>query len=321
MSSALLNALVNGLGPIAVLIALGALWRWRAPGGLDAQQARRAVNLLVMYVFYPGLTYHVVTHARFGADFLWVPLYTWIGLLLSAALAWALFSSARLFPGLGRRQRGALILACAFGNILSIGLSVLQPVYGPEAARYAIYADILGISILFWSLGAGLASALGGDDGASGFHWKRFLRDFVRLPPVWAFAAGFVVNLADLPSPAIIDRTAQLLGQAVIPSMLLTIGMSLSPAALRRQPRILVAAVALKLVVMPTIVAALCLPVLGLNEVSISILLLAGTPTMMATIMLSERYDLDTELLAAVMVATTLAYFAVMPVWLAILVR
>lgn len=37
MSSALLNALVNGLGPIAVLIAIGALWRWRAPGGLDAQ--------------------------------------------------------------------------------------------------------------------------------------------------------------------------------------------------------------------------------------------------------------------------------------------
>lgn len=39
-------------------------------------QARRAINMLVMYAFYPGLAYHVVSHARFGPDFWWVPLYT-----------------------------------------------------------------------------------------------------------------------------------------------------------------------------------------------------------------------------------------------------
>lgn len=316
MSEHLLISLGESLAPIALLIAFGYLWKLTAPGGLDALQARRAINLLVMYAFYPGLAYHVVSHARFGPDFFWVPMYTWIGLLIAAALAWLVFARSGLFPQLGRRQLGALIIACSFGNILSIGLSVLQPLYGAEAARFAVYADILGVSMLFWSFGAGLASAWGSADGGEGFSLATFIRSFSRLPPVWAFAAGFAVNLLGLPNPIVIDRTAELLGQAAVPAMLLTIGMSLSPAALRKRPGLLAVACLLKLVLMPALVAALCLPFLGWSELSISIVLLAGMPTMMATVMLSERYGLDTELLASVLVATTLLYFAVLPLWL-----
>ena len=75
----------------------------------------------------------------------------------------------------------------------------------------------------------------------------------------------------------------------------------------------------IKLVVMPGLVALLCLPILGNGELGVSIVLLAGMPTMMATILLSERYGLDTELLASIMVTTTLFYFLALPVWLAIL--
>ena len=84
MSEQLLLSLGQGLAPIALLIVLGYIWRRTSPGGLDALQARRAINMLVMYAFYPGLAYHVVSHVRFGPDFYWVPMYTWIGLLASA---------------------------------------------------------------------------------------------------------------------------------------------------------------------------------------------------------------------------------------------
>eukprot|EP01034_Spumella_vulgaris_P000119 gene119-166_t len=100
MSEHLLISLGESLAPIALLIAFGYLWKLTAPGGLDALQARRAINLLVMYAFYPGLAYHVVSHARFGADFYWVPLFTWVGLLIAAALAWLVFARSGLFPKL-----------------------------------------------------------------------------------------------------------------------------------------------------------------------------------------------------------------------------
>lgn len=176
----------ESLAPVGLLIALGYVWRRASPGGLDAQSARRAINLLVMYAFYPGLAYHVVSHARFGPDFYWVPVYTWAGVLSAALLAWLIFGRQARFPALGKPQVGALILACAFGNILSMGLSVLQPLYGDDASRYAIYADILGVSILFWSLGAGLAS-IWGTHGDGTFRPSAFFNTFVRLPPVWAF--------------------------------------------------------------------------------------------------------------------------------------
>lgn len=310
-----LLAVGESLGPVALLIALGYVWRRTSPGGLDALSARRAINMLVMYAFYPGLAYHVVSHARFGADFYWVPIYTWTGLLAAALVAWLVFRHRARFPALGTPQLGALILACAFGNILSMGLSVLHPLFGDGASRYAIYADILGVSILFWSLGAGLASVWG-THGDGTFRPAVFFKFFVRLPPVWAFAIGCTVNLLDLPNLAIVDRTAELLGRAVIPTMLLTIGLSLSPAALRRNPGVLATVALIKLVLTPALVAVLCLPFFGRDEMSVSIVLLAGTPTMMATIMLAERFGLDTELLASAMVATTLLYGITLPLWL-----
>lgn len=315
MYSETLLAVEKGLAPVALLIALGYVWRRTAPGGLDALSARRAINSLVMYAFYPGLAYHIISHANFAADFYWVPMYTWIGVLGTAALAWLIFTRLPWFKNLSRPELGALILACSFGNILSMGISVLQPLYGDDAVRYAIYADILGISLLFWSLGAGVAAALG-SARASRFELADFLKLLARMPPVWAFVAGFAVNILGLPNPVALDRAAELLGQATVPAMLLTIGMSLSPAALRKRPAVLITACVLKLLLMPALVAALCLPFFGVSEMSASILLLAAMPTMMATVLLSERFGLDTELLASVMVATTLVFFLSLPLWL-----
>lgn len=311
-------ALAESLTPVALLIALGYVWRRTSPGGLDGPSARRAINILVMYAFYPGLAYHVVSHAHFGSDFFWVPLYIWVSLLAIAFLAWLLFAQSNAFPTLRKPQLGALILACAFGNIMSIGLSVLQPLYGTGAARFAIYADILGISILFWSVGAGMAS-FWGTTGQGRFHLTSFARTFLRLPPVWAFGTGFLVNRFKLHNLTVIDHSAELLGNAVIPAMLLTIGMSLSPTALRRNSGLLATVCLLKLVLMPALVAVLCLPVFGRSDMSASIILLSGTPTMMATIMLSERFGLDTELLASAMVATTLFYSVTLAAWVWVL--
>jgi Membrane transport protein. len=47
--------------------------------------------------------------------------------------------------------------------------------------------------------------------------------------------------------------------------------------------------------------------------------LLAATPSMMATMILSERYGLNTELLSTVLVTSTALFFVTLPVWLWVL--
>jgi len=47
--------------------------------------------------------------------------------------------------------------------------------------------------------------------------------------------------------------------------------------------------------------------------------LMAATPSMMATMILSERYGLNTELLSTVLVASTALFFVSLPLWLMLL--
>ncbi len=317
MLSDVLLSVERGVAPLVALIALGFVWRKTTPAGLSAVDTRRTINALVLYLFYPGIAYDVISHAHLGLEVAWVPASIWFGLLAAMGLGWLIFGRRREAWGLSSPGLGAVLIAGSFGNILSMGIAVLQSLYGTEAARYAIYADILGISILYWTIGAGTASILGSRDQT--FRLGAFALTLLKMPPVWAFAAGLIVNLFAVPMPQWVGTTAHLLGQAVVPSMLLTVGMSMSLETVRRSPRTILLASAIKLIAMPALVAAFALPLFGMNEMTQVMILLAGMPTMMATVLLAERFGLDTELLAAVMVVSTLGFFITLPLMVMLL--
>lgn len=307
----LLASVERGVAPLIALIALGFVWRMKTPAGLTVVDTRRTINALVLYLFYPGIAYDVISRVHFGREIFLVPASIWFGLLAAMGLGWLVFSRLRGVWGISAPAIGALLIGCSFGNILSMGIAVLQSLFGPDAARYPIYADVIGISLLYWTLGAGVASVMGTKEQS--FKLSAFAMTILKMPPVWAFFAGLMVNLFAIPMPQWVGTTAHLLGQAVVPSMLLTVGMSISLETVKRSPRMILMASAIKLIVMPAIVAAVALPLLGMTEVTQVMILLAGMPTMMATILLSERFGLDTEILAAVMVVSTLGFFFTLP--------
>lgn len=313
----LLLSLERGVAPLIALIALGFVWRIKTPAGLNVVDTRRTINALVLYLFYPGIAYDVISRVNFGREIFLVPASIWFGLLAAMGLGWLVFARLRTVWGISAPAVGALLIGCSFGNILSMGIAVLQSLFGPEAARYPIYADVIGISLLYWTLGAGVASVMGTKEQS--FKLSAFAMTILKMPPVWAFFAGLVVNFFAISMPQWVGTTAHLLGQAVVPSMLLTVGMSISLETVKRSPRMILAASAIKLIVMPALVAAVALPLFGMTEVTQVMILLAGMPTMMATILLSERFGLDTEILAAVMVVSTLGFFFTLPLMVVLL--
>lgn len=313
----LLLSLERGVAPLIALIALGFVWRIKTPAGLNVVDTRRTINALVLYLFYPGIAYDVISRVNFGREIFLVPASIWFGLLAAMGLGWLVFARLRTVWGISAPAVGALLIGCSFGNILSMGIAVLQSLFGPEATRYPIYADVIGISLLYWTLGAGVASVMGTKEQS--FKLSAFAMTILKMPPVWAFFAGLVVNFFAIPMPQWVGTTAHLLGQAVVPSMLLTVGMSISLDTVKRSPRMILAASAIKLIVMPALVAAVVLPLFGMTEVTQVMILLAGMPTMMATILLSERFGLDTEILAAVMVVSTLGFFFTLPLMVVLL--
>ena len=50
-------------------------------------------------------------------------------------------------------EKGVLILSAAFGNVSYLGLPVLTGLYGYEAAKYALFGDLLASTPLLWLCG------------------------------------------------------------------------------------------------------------------------------------------------------------------------
>jgi predicted permease len=233
------------------------------------------------------------------------------------ALAFGLFRR-RFFALSGPAQLGALVITCGLPNIISLGIPVVQALFGPDAARYAIYSDILGINPLFWSLALWVAVRCG-SHGERLQNPLQFLRVLTRLPPIWAFLIGFALNVLGVPIAPWLDKATSMLGYATMPAMLLTVGMSLAFGHFRLHWRPLAGVVAIKLLLVPLAVYGVARALVGPGETTVATTLLMGMPTMMAAMILSERFGLDTELLAAVMVGSPLLYFVTLPVGMAIL--
>jgi predicted permease len=195
---------------------------------------------------------------------------------------------------------------------------VVQALFGPGGARYAIYADILGINPLFWSLALWVAVRCG-TQGEQLQTPGQLLRVLTRLPPIWAFLIGFMLNVLAVPIAPWLDKATGMLGYATMPAMLLTVGMSLTFGHFRLHWRPIAGVALIKLAIIPAAVYGLAMALAGPGELTVATTLLMGMPTMMAAMILSERFGLDTELLAAVMVGSTLLYFVTLPIGMALL--
>lgn len=305
------ETLDQALIPVMVVIVCGYLWRRLQPAGLDPFSTRRVLGSLVMYITYPALALSVVSSAQLNIEMLWVPALTVLSIVvgvLSGRIA------ARLSGIDSSADIGAVLLACGFGNLISLGIPVVAAVYGDSATRYAIYADIMGLAPLLWTLGFWVAMKHGQGDGLP--PATEFLLRLAKLPPLWAFLLALLLNFSGVGLPGGVAKAASMVGNATMPCMLLTVGMSLSFKSVYDFPRAILVVGLFKLVLVPLLVLGTGLWILGDGEMVRAVTILAAMPTMMATIILSEEFGLNTELLATLMVGNTLLFFLTLPLWI-----
>lgn len=306
------------LVPFALLMLIGGLWnRWK-PGGVSAVSARKVLNALVLNLFYPALAFSVISRARFGVEAAWVPLLVALGVFAGAGIGYLLLRHTSLGRGLAPASLAALVLAGAFGNIVGVGVPVQIALFGPDAARYAVYADILATLPLTWTFGVWLAYRLGPGAGPAGGAGQ-FLRVLATLPPIWAFAVALGFRVGQWPVPDWLTASAHLIGAPTIPAMMLTVGLSLPLTDWRRRLRPVATAGAVKLLLAPLLVWLLARPLDGQGEPIRAAILESAMPTMMATLMLADRFELDAEILSMAIALSAVAFFGTLFLWLMIL--
>ena len=311
----LLQLLLQVWLPIALLVAAGGLWvrfRRRFP----AEPLRVNLNRLVVDVFAPPLLFALSAQAAITRELLTVPALTLAGIGISFALLYPLLFHSPLGRGLRRETRAAILLAGCFGNVLFMGYPTLTFLYGDLGGSYAAFADVLASTPLVWTAGVWIATRLGHEGGQG----HSLLRTMLTLPPIWGFVLGFAVNLAGLDLEPLV-KAAKFMGQATIPVMLFTLGLSI-PWRDLKPTRPVLAAVAVKLVIAPLLVFLLARATFGeLKAAQTAAILEVAMPTMLMAASFADRFQLDVRAAALTASWTSLAFLVTLPAWIAFLGR
>jgi len=293
---------------MAVMILGGVLWRAVPLGGWDADKARTALTTLVYYLLLPALVLSVLWQAPLGLDSVKLAVSAAVG-VLGAMLVMAFWGR---IARLSRPQFGALLLAASFPNATYLGLPALESLFGDQGRAIAVQYDFFACTPLLLTLGVLVAARFGSQEGET----VNPLGALIRVPPLWAALLAVLLNLLTVPYPEWLGGVLERMAAAVVPIMLVALGMSLRLDALRPSALMTVSPVLLiQLMLMPLIVWGMG-TLLRLPEVVLIGTVLEGAmPVMVLGLVLCDRYGLDTTLYATTATASTLLALLTLPLW------
>jgi len=299
--------MITALIQMSLLIVCGTLWKSFAPSHISSQAHRRALTDLVFYILLPALVLDVIWLAPLDSSSLQISFLATCGIITGLFIMWIIL---RLLKA-SKKQTGALLLAASFPNATYLGLPVLDQVIGPHTRATVLQYDFFACTPILLSLGIMLAHYYGASKTE-----VHPLRELIKIPALWAVTLGIALNLVGVQQPEVLHSGLSILAGAVVPLMLIVLGMSIRWRSLHlRYMTLLAPVVVISLILVPVSVYTMS-QVIGLDsELSIMVTLVGAMPTMVFGIVICERYQLDSELYAAAVTLTTIMSLVTLPVW------
>lgn len=299
--------MITALIQMSLLIACGTFWKSHAPSHISSLAHRRALTDLVFYILLPALVLDVIWLAPLDSSSLQISFLATCGIITGLLVMRIIL---RLLNA-SNPQVGALLLAATFPNATYLGLPVLDQVIGPHTRSTVLQYDFFACTPILLSLGILLAHHYG-----SGKTEVHPLRELAKIPALWAVTVGIFANLINLPQPELLHSGLSILAGAVVPLMLIVLGMSIRWHSLRlRFMPLLIPVVIVSLIIIPLSVFTMSQLIGFDHDLSIIVTLVGAMPTMVFGIVICERYQLDGELYAAAVTLTTVASLISLPVW------
>ena len=307
------RAISKVLYSFGLIVAAGYLWRFFEPGGLDRQRVRHALNMTVLHFFLPALAFGLVATAKVDRTFLAVPLIAAAVTLLSLAAGTAVYRWLPWYRAAPRPVIGVLLLSAAFGNVTYLGLPVITETLGSRYGYIAILYDLLATTPVLLTVGVLTAARFGSGGTVS---LAASFRRILKLPPLWGVALGIAAHT--VPVPKMVLDAAQLMGRAVIPVMIFTVGLALDFQDIKRLP-VALPALALKLILAP-VLAWLFARAAGMSGDILQAVVIEGAmPVMVLSLVLADEFELDVPLAATCIAVSTAASFFTLPMMMKVL--
>jgi len=281
--------------PVFSIIALGFFW------GRRVRPDMAMVNRVSMELLAPALIFSALSSKLFDVrEDAWLLAGSAAIVVGSGLLAWPI---ARLL----RENARTFVPPMMFNNCGNMGLPLAvlaygQPGFGPMVALFAIS------NLLHFTLGAWIVD-----------HHARFGR-LLRNPMVWSTIAGFAFAWLQPPLPEWVASAFRIVGDGLIPLMLLALGVRLTAIQWRDARIGLIGGVVCP--VTGLAMAAILAPLLGLTALQTGLLFLFGSlPPAVLNFMVAEQYRQEPGKVASIVLIGNLLAIVFIPVGLALALR
>jgi predicted permease len=297
---------VNTLGPLLALIALGAaLRRWR----FASTSFFREINRLLYWIALPALLFYQTAEATIQGD---AALRVFLVLLAGMVVCIGLGYLVAWLLHLPRIAVGAFVQGAYRGNLAYVGLPVIllalaAPGGQPAPGINSLAVLSLAFLIPIYNLVAVVVLLAGRSaEPRSGQTVRRMLLAMATNPLILACAAGLLFVVLKWRLPPMIRQTCVALGQMSTPLALLGIGATLTAVSLRDKLIPASAASLIKVVAAP-VAGYLVGSWMGVapTELRIALIFLA-TPTAAASYVMAEQLGSDEKLAGAIIVLSAI---------------
>jgi predicted permease len=238
----MLNVFLEAVLPVFAVVAAGYVF---GRTGLFSFEAATAINRFVFYFALPVLLFRLIATAPFEK-------FDWS---MSAAFLLAEFTTYLVGFLIVRHifQRSTtesilLGMASAFANQVFFVLPIARQLYGDAGALPVVAISTFDVVFL---LGGTIFVLELINRKAEGGSSLGLLRIFVRVPPVFGIAAGFIANWAGLPVTGGLEFFTRFVGETAAPCSLFGLGLILMARQDKSGPAVPAVMIGLKLLFMP----------------------------------------------------------------------
>ena len=293
---------LNVITPVFALVLIGYIAAPRL--GLEA----RTLSRFAYYILVPAFVFNVMSSATIEAE-LATQMLVYI-LLVHLACALLGYGVARLL----RRPPamvGAYVLVAVFGNVGNFGLPLIEFRLG-EAALIPATVYFLAIIIVAFVIGVAAANLQkGGSLGA--------ILAVFKTPALLALPPALLVNWLNLTPPLLLTRITGLLGGAMVPTMLVALGVQLAATQALTIDRDVVVASSLRLLGGAALALLIVVP-FGLTGLERGAgVLQSAMPTAVLASIIALEYDLLPDFVTTAVLFSTLASVITLTLLMAVL--
>lgn len=298
----ILRIFVDVLTPVFALVGIGYVIARKLP--IDAGTLSR----LAYWLLGPAFIFDVLVGTELAGGV--VLRVVGVSLATMAVVGVITVVIAR-WMGAERSTRGASLLTSVHGNVGNFGLAIAAFAFGAEALPIA---GIVMVTVNTAGILTGVAAATARTSSPLIAVRVAFL-----APMALAVVPAIGVNASGVALPVWLDRPVGLLAQALIPVMLVTLGVQLQQMRSPRLDTTVALPIASKLVLAPA-VAAGGVALFGLTGLAASVVVIqAAMPAAVFTSLVALEHDLEPDLVTTVVLAGTLASVVTLPVVISLL--